>query len=342
MNSSQEQFPKLNIRRRNSVSFSSRLPSCSPSSNTGRHKPFQVEAHTKNATTLEVSRHVKIEVPVNIKKQAIPPVRQGPKQLPPLKPPYPPSSDTDMHRTFRIEAPTRHKERSPVKHSKKKAPQHPKTTVVPPVRQGPKQLPPLEYYPVVPLHARIGLCKELPSNIVEMQHSTAPNPLLTRPEAEKKTEETREDHDRPDTSQVQENASRQARTGLARWWLSSGVEAKGYKIPLEELRKDTNLTVGSSGQSLADPSLLLTRREQKKETEEKEEDNVSPDMSEVCENVCATQAGMPRKEVEGSVEEVDQPRRRRNGVCAATDSTSRKRERARVIAKRIGCQPTQD
>ena len=146
-----------------------------------------------------------------------------------------------------------------MKHSKKKGPQHSKIRDAPLVRQGPEQLPPLEYYPVVPLHASIGLCKESLSNIVEMQHSSAPNPLLERPEAKKNNEETREVRVRRDTCQVPENASLQARIGLGRLWLSSGVEAKGHKIPLEELRKHTNLIHGSSGQNLADPTLLLAR-----------------------------------------------------------------------------------
>ena len=146
-----------------------------------------------------------------------------------------------------------------MKHSKKKGPQHSKIRDAPLVRQGPKQLPPLEYYPVVPLHASIGLCKESLSNIVEMQHSSAPNPLLERPEAKKNNEETREVRVRRDTCQVPENASLQARIGLGRLWLSSGVEAKGHKIPLEELRKHTNPIHGSSGQGLADPTLLLAR-----------------------------------------------------------------------------------
>ena len=175
-----------------------------------------------------------------------------------------------------------------------------------------------------------------------MQHSTAPSPLLARPEAKRKNEETREDRVRRDTSHVQKNASLQTRMGLGRLWLSSDVEAKGHKIPLEELRKHTNPIHGSSGQSLADLTLLLTRREEKKETEEKEEDNVSPDMSEVCKIVCTEQGEMPEREVEGFVGEVVQPRKRRNAVCVATETTSRERERARVMAKRIGFEPTRD
>ena len=51
---------------------------------------------------------------------------------------------------------------------------------------------------------------------------------------------------------------------------------------------------------------------------------------------------MPEREVEGFVEEVVQTRRRRNAVCVATETTSRERERARVMAKRIGFEQTRD
>lgn len=171
-----------------------------------------------------------------------------------------------------------------------------KAGITPPIRRGPKQLPPLEYYPQVPQHARTSDSNRQLSNAKSKTQKCASSKNCHR----KKTKGQNSDHN---LSEHKQKCSQEEKDGLSK------------------VGEDKN-----DAQRRAKKTESSRRTQTETESKKDEVENVSDpgdfDLDKLKMHEVEKNDGLLSS--------------RRDAVCDATDKTKKKRQRARVLVKRMG------